>query len=255
LRVLLARLALDPGRPVSVDALSEALWGADPPADQANALQSLVSRLRRRLPGDVLVSGPGTYRLDLPAEAVDAIRFERRVRDGQAALKNGDPAGASRCLREALALWRGPALAELPGTAHASWLEELRLTAHEDCAEAELVLGRAADLVPELRRLAAGQPMRERLTGLLVRALHAASLLGVADGLRGGPDYVNVDGRVLAERLRAELGGDRFAEAFEHGRNLPRDGQLALAVPESVRSGAAAVGPHGEGREDGNHPG
>ena len=107
LRALLTRLALEPGRAVGVHALVADLWGDAPPADEANALQSLVSRLRRALPG-----APRRVRPDrLPAgrgpAAVDATEFERLAEAGRRTL-GGDPAGARRLLTDALALWRGP---------------------------------------------------------------------------------------------------------------------------------------------------
>lgn len=100
LRALLIRLALDAGRTVSVDALSDALWPHNVPADRANALQTLVSRLRRALSGtSALRFVPGGYSLDLPPEAVDALRFERLAREGRRALRDGEP-------RAAAGLWR-----------------------------------------------------------------------------------------------------------------------------------------------------
>ncbi|NED51531.1 AfsR/SARP family transcriptional regulator, partial [Micromonospora aurantiaca] len=89
LRALLIRLALDPGRPVSVPALAEALWGDEPPTDTANAVQTLVSRLRRAVPGLGVRSSPAGYRLDLDPDDVDAGRFERLTRQGRAALRDG----------------------------------------------------------------------------------------------------------------------------------------------------------------------
>ncbi|MER7279736.1 BTAD domain-containing putative transcriptional regulator [Dactylosporangium sp. NPDC000244] len=141
LRTLLARLALEPGRFVSVERLVEALWPDGPvPADPANAVQSLVSRLRKALGNPPeLESGPRGYRLDVDPTAVDAVRFERLVAEGRRALRADERAAATRLLREALALWRGPALADLgPGETDAvtaRWAE-LRLTATEDLVEA-----------------------------------------------------------------------------------------------------------------------
>lgn len=111
LRALLTRLALTPGRAVGADALVDALWGDAPPADRLNALQSLVSRLRRVLPG-LVESGPAGYRLALDPGRVDAAEFERLAEEGRLA---PDPATASRVLGRALALWRGPALADTAG--------------------------------------------------------------------------------------------------------------------------------------------
>ncbi|GAA1756013.1 BTAD domain-containing putative transcriptional regulator [Luedemannella helvata] len=179
LRTLLTRLALDPGRTVGANALVEALWGDAPPAEPGNALQSLVSRLRRAVPGLPLQSAPGGYRLDLPADAVDAHRFERLAREGARALRADNPAGAATVLSEALALWRGPALADVAGADFAAAadarLSELRLAATEDRVEAQLRLGADAALLgAELGGLAAAHPLRERTWALRMRALAAA---------------------------------------------------------------------------------
>uniref|UniRef100_UPI00157D67FA AfsR/SARP family transcriptional regulator n=3 Tax=Micromonospora maritima TaxID=986711 RepID=UPI00157D67FA len=167
LRALLIRLALDPGRPVSLSALSEALWGDAPPADTANAVQTLVSRLRRAVPGLGVRSGPAGYRLDLDPDDVDAGCFERLARQGREALRDGNAREALTTLRDALALWRGPALAEVTDAPYAATaaarLAELRLTAQEDRIEAELRTGRPELLVAELDELTAAHPLRERL--------------------------------------------------------------------------------------------
>src|SRR6266545_2357814 len=110
LRTLLVRPAPDPDRVVLVSQLVDAVWGEEPPAQAANALQSLVSRLRRLLP-DVVGSHPAGYRLALDPEAVDAVQFEALARAGRGELRR-DPGQAAATLREALALWRGPALAD-----------------------------------------------------------------------------------------------------------------------------------------------
>ncbi|GAA1757341.1 BTAD domain-containing putative transcriptional regulator [Nonomuraea bangladeshensis] len=175
LRLLVARLALAAGRAVTAEELAGCLWPDDPPADPGNALQSLVSRLRRALPrAGALVSVPGGYRLDAgtDAEAFDRLTAEAR--------RQADPAVRERLLTEALALWRGPALGELAASpfaaGHAARLEEARLAAVEDRAEARLALPATpeADVVGELGELAARHPLRERLHALRVRALHAA---------------------------------------------------------------------------------
>ncbi|AWS47453.1 BTAD domain-containing putative transcriptional regulator [Streptosporangium sp. 'caverna'] len=236
LRVLLIRLALGVGRVVTVEELSDALWPEDKPADRANAMQSLVSRLRRALPdASVLSSVPGGYRLDLPPDAVDAHRFERLAREGRRALTGGDPASASRLLGEALGLWRGPALAdaaEVPfATAYAAGLDEARLAAAEDRAEAELASGRPAHLVAELSVLAVLHPLRERLHGLLVRALYAAG--GQAEALVAYEDF--------RRRLADELGADPGPEL----RKIHLEVLRADRAPQ-------AVGPHAAHRSRGN---
>ncbi|MER7205533.1 BTAD domain-containing putative transcriptional regulator [Streptosporangium sp. NPDC000239] len=173
-RALLVMLLLEPGRVVTVERLIDGQYGDAPPSGAANAVQAQVSRLRRVLPAE-LVEFHGTgYRLAADPEDVDVHRFERLTRQGRLLLTSGRHAAAADVLREALGLWRGPALQDLPfGGAQVARLEELRLTAAEDLAEAELALPEA-DPVAELRRLTAANPLRERPRGQLMRALSAA---------------------------------------------------------------------------------
>ncbi len=175
LRALLARLALSAGTVVTVETLIDGLWGEQPPAGAVNALQSLVSRLRRTLPNGSVESLPYGYRLTAD---VDAATFERLAADGRAALGHGDPQAAAALLADALALWRGPALADVAdapfAAAPAGRLEELRLAATEDRLEAELALGRYAEVAAAAAGLAGTHPMRERLHGQLITALYGA---------------------------------------------------------------------------------
>ncbi|MGY0005533.1 AfsR/SARP family transcriptional regulator [Micromonospora sp. I033] len=175
LRRLLILLALEPGRTVTVGRLTDALWAGEPPAGAANALQALVSRLRR--PGLPVEAQPGGYRLAVAPDDVDLHRFEAGVRAGRTRLAD-DPAEGCRRLAEALALWRGPALADAADAdfarAPVARLTELRLAATEELVEARLDRGAPDDLLPQLRELAAAHPLRERLAGLLIRALHRA---------------------------------------------------------------------------------
>jgi predicted ATPase/DNA-binding SARP family transcriptional activator len=176
-RALLVLLLLGAGRIVPAERLIDGLYGDSPPAGAANALQSQVSRLRQALGEYAPIEfHPAGYRLAVEPEDVDVHRFARLAADGQRALGAGDLAGAAAALREALALWRGPALADAPHAAgRAARLEELRLTAVEDRVEAELGLGTATgQLVAELRDLVGAHPLRERPRALLMRALYAA---------------------------------------------------------------------------------
>ncbi|MEU4428293.1 BTAD domain-containing putative transcriptional regulator, partial [Actinoplanes sp. NPDC024001] len=176
-RALLTRLLLDPGRVVPAERLIDDVYGDQPPAGAPNALQAQVSRLRQALRPDdaILASLPAGYRLDVAPDDVDAHRFERLAAAGRQQLATGDPAAAVRLLDEALGLWRGPALSDLEGAvaAAARW-EELRLAAVEDRCDANLALGRHAEAVAELSGLVARHPLRERLRGLLIRALHGS---------------------------------------------------------------------------------
>lgn len=170
-KALLVLLALNAGRVVSVDAIVAAQYGDEPPADAAGAVQAHVSRLRKAVP-DVSYDGSG-YRLAIPPDDVDALRFERLADEGRRLLGGGAHDKAAAVLREAVALWRGPALVDLPhGEAQAARLEELRLAALEDLVDAELALPSGTS-VAELRALVAANPLRERLRGQLMRALHA----------------------------------------------------------------------------------
>ncbi|GLY87952.1 SARP family transcriptional regulator [Actinoallomurus iriomotensis] len=175
LRALLIRLAVDAGRTVPADRLIDDLWGDAPPAAAANALQALVSRLRGVSGHDAVESNPGGYRLGVAPDQVDAVAFERLVATARA---TDDPAARADELRRALALWRGPALADVAGAAFAAApiarLEELRVEAAEERFEADIALGHAARLVPELEELTTLHPLRERLRGQLMRALYAA---------------------------------------------------------------------------------
>jgi predicted ATPase/DNA-binding SARP family transcriptional activator len=207
LRRLVLLLALDTGTAVSLDRLVDGLW-SDPPAGAANAVQALVSRVRR-LPGGLpVVADTSGYRLDVALDEVDAHRFARLAARGRTALDD-DPRTAAEVLREALALWRGPALADAGDaefvTVARARLDELRLGAEEDRLEADLRLGRAADAATELAALTAVHPLRERLAGLRMRALAAsgrrAEALAAFDQTR----------TALAEHLGVEPGRDLSA--------------------------------------------
>ncbi|HEV2635179.1 MAG TPA: BTAD domain-containing putative transcriptional regulator [Actinocrinis sp.] len=180
-RAALALLALDAGRVVSAARLVDGLYGAHPPAGVANAVQSQISRLRAALrePGgpDPIEHRPAGYRLVVDPDRVDVHRFTRLAAQGHQALRTGDLAKAGQTLEDALALWRGPALADVRDVpfaqAQAVRLEDLRLTAAEDLAQARIRLGRRREAIAQLRELVAAEPLRERLSTLLVLALHA----------------------------------------------------------------------------------
>src|SRR5690606_19472827 len=202
LRALLAALALEPGRVVTRTRLVDWIWGPRPPADEANALQALVSRLRRVLPDGVIEAEPGGYRLAVAPDAVDVCRFERLVGRARAA----EPAARAELLREALALWRGPVMTDLKGgdafDAAITRLEELRVSALADRVEADVRLGRGAELVAELTELVAAYPLREGFVAALMRALAEAGR---------GTEALTVYQRTR-ERLAEELGADPSAE-------------------------------------------
>jgi DNA-binding SARP family transcriptional activator/outer membrane protein assembly factor BamB len=178
-RALLVILVLHTGEVVSTDRLIDALWSGTPPPTAAKVLQNLVSQLRRALGaehGAVVTRAPG-YALVVPAEDVDARRFERLAAEGRDALES-DAAAAREMLGQALALWRGEPLAEFAyeefARAEVARLEELGLAALEDRIDADLALGRSAELVPELETLVGRHPLRERLRAQQMLALYRA---------------------------------------------------------------------------------
>jgi predicted ATPase/DNA-binding SARP family transcriptional activator len=177
-RALLAALLLAPNRVVSLDRLIDALWGEAPPDTARNTIQVYVSQLRKLLPDGMLETAPPGYRLVVDPETVDLFRFVRLCEEGRSRLAAGDAAGAAETLRAALGLWRGAPLADLAlepfVQGEIARLEELRLAALEDRIDADLDLGRHAQLVAELERLVVEQPLRERLRGQLMLALYRA---------------------------------------------------------------------------------
>ena len=222
-RALLAVLLLDAGRVVGTDRLIDALYGEEPPGDAANALQAQVSRLRRKL-GVRIEHQPAGYRLDVEPEDVDLHLFTRLTREAQQAQEAATP------LREALALWRGPALADVDAPfaePQAARLEELRVAAIEDLAEAELRLGDASEPIERLRELTRAHPLRERAHALLIRALTAAGrhteALAVFEDVR----------RTLAD----ELGTDPSTELTDaHLTALRAEPLRAKAIPAQLAS-------------------
>ncbi|MFF4707418.1 BTAD domain-containing putative transcriptional regulator [Streptomyces sp. NPDC001288] len=202
LRALLTVLALHPHRTLTAETLIQEVWAADddPPQDAPAALQALVGRLRRVLGRDSISSSAGGYRLEATEDDVDLHVFERRVREGSA---TADPATTHRLLTDALALWSGPALADLPDrTAAAARPEALRLEATRTRADAALRLGRACDAVPELTALTAAHSYDETLHALLIRALRDAGR--PADALAA----YETARRTLAEGLGTDPGAE-----------------------------------------------
>ncbi|GIG64105.1 BTAD domain-containing putative transcriptional regulator [Phytomonospora endophytica] len=219
LRGLLIALALNPGHVVPKGSLVDWIWGEQPPSDAANALQRLVSRLRKVLPEGSVEGHTDGYRLNAGPDDVDAVRFERLV--GRA--REDDESQRVRRLREALGLWRGSAMQDvgLPESAAfdaaVTRLERLRLTAMEDRYDAEVGLGHGAELVTELTDLVAANPVRERLVAALMRALVASGrdseallvyqrtseLLGDELGVDPSPEL----SALHVALLRGELGG------------------------------------------------
>ncbi|WP_411069666.1 AfsR/SARP family transcriptional regulator [Streptomyces sp. cmx-4-25] len=219
-RALLTVLALRAGRPVPVRELVDEVWyGDEPPADAVAALQALVGRLRRALGRDRVASTEGGYRLDARPEDVDARRFERLAADGAAALAAGDAGRAAVLLDEALGLWRGPALADLPDrAAEAARWEARRLDARRARLDAALALDDAPAALPELTALCEAHPLDEPLQALRIRALRdtgrAAEALAAYESVRRAlADRLGTDPSPALRALHAELLAGRTAPA------------------------------------------
>ncbi|GAA0413981.1 BTAD domain-containing putative transcriptional regulator [Microbispora corallina] len=204
LRALLAALALEPGRIVSRARLVDWIWGQRPPADEVNALQALVSRLRRVLPDGVIEADSGGYRLSVAPDDVDVSRFEHLV--GQA--RSADPAARADLLRSALALWRGAAMADIALNdsdafdAVVTRLDDLHVAALGDRVDADIRLGRGSEMIYELTELVAAHPLREGFVAALMRALAEAGR---------GNEALTLYQRTR-ERLAEELGADPSAQ-------------------------------------------
>jgi predicted ATPase/DNA-binding SARP family transcriptional activator len=175
-RAVLAILLLLPNRPVSTDRLIELLWPEKPPGKPQTAVQGYISSLRKLLGRETIETAGGGYQLRAEPEQLDLGRFERLLREGREALAGENPSRAEQLLEDALALWRGPALADF---AYEPWaesevgrLEELRLVAQEELIAARLTLGQHAELVGELEVLVVEQPLRERPRAQLMLALY-----------------------------------------------------------------------------------
>lgn len=178
-RALLAALVVRAGTPVSVDSLIEEIWGGSPPDSAVNLVQGYVASVRRALgdsEGELLRTQAPGYQLVLPPDELDVRRFESHTEQGQRALTDGDSQRAAYLLAEALELWRGQPFADVTPTAaveaEANRLEQLRMAAVEARIEADLNLGRHAELVPELHTLTRSYPLRERFWAQLMLALY-----------------------------------------------------------------------------------
>ena len=199
-RSLLALLLLHANEVVSTDRLIDELWGDEPPATAAKSVQVHVSRLRKELGEDRLLTRAPGYVLRVSPSELDLARFEQLLADAHGA----DPESQAATLREALALWRGPALADLGYEQFAQTeiarLEEMRLAAVEARIDADLARGAHATVVGELEALTAQHPLRERLRWQLMLALYRSARQ--ADAL----DAYSAARRDLSEQLGLEPG-------------------------------------------------
>jgi predicted ATPase/DNA-binding SARP family transcriptional activator len=267
-RALLALLVLHAGEPMSAERLAIGLWGEDAPASSANTVQVHVSRLRRALgDSDALATTPAGYVLRAAAEDVDAARFERLHTAGVRSLHAGDAARAAGELGDALALWRGPALAEFVAVpfapAEIARLEEQRQAAVEARIDADLALGRHRELVGELQQRVTEQPLRERAYEQLMLALaHSdrqaealAVYRGARDalveglGLEPGSKLRELERRILAQEDEAiEPAGEArvpLPPTQTIGREADLDRLRALLTEQRL---ITIVGPGGVGK-------
>jgi DNA-binding SARP family transcriptional activator/DNA-binding beta-propeller fold protein YncE len=175
-RALLGVLLLHANEVVSSERLIDELWGERPPATATKVVQNYVSQLRKALGPDVIVTRPPGYVLRIEGDALDSARFHDLTSEGRTLAADGEQARAAARYEEALALWRGPALADVVFESFArnevEALEEERLGALMDRIDCELALGRQHQLVAELETLVGQYPLRERLRAQLMLALY-----------------------------------------------------------------------------------
>ncbi|MFD5424584.1 BTAD domain-containing putative transcriptional regulator [Streptomyces sp. NPDC127084] len=236
LRALVTVLALRAGRTVPVGMLVDEVWDGDSPANAAGAVQALVGRARRALGHAEVVSAEGGYRLRADAGDVDLHRFARLAEQGAQALAEGDPGRAVEPLDEALALWRGPVLADLPDrAAEAARWDARRLEARRTRLVALMALGRAREALPSLVALCGEHPLDESLQALRIRALRAvgrpAEALAAYESVR----------RELSDLLGAEPGPELRSLHAELLAPAPVVGSAPVqGVPVVVRPAPAS---------------
>lgn len=216
-RALLAILLLHANEVVSTDRLIEDLWGDDPPETGIAALQMRVSALRKVLrehdqrssPGDLLVTRSPGYVLRVGPDELDATRFERALAAGRAALRNGDSVVAAGTLRDSLSIWRGEPLADFAyepfAQSEIARLGELRISAIEDRIEADLELGRHAEVIGDLEAHVGAHPLRERPCGQLMLALYRSSRQAEALAVFHATRRILVDEMGLEPGARLQL--------------------------------------------------
>ena len=248
-RAVLAVLLLNANQVVSTDKLVDDLWGGEPPETALTALQGLVSQLRKllepgRAPGaasEVLVTQPPGYLIRARPGQLDLDRFEQLFGEGAEALEAGRATEAAERLREALNLWRGPALADFAYEAFAQTpvarLEELRLAALELRIDADLALGRQRELAGELEALTRTHPLRERFHGQLMLALYRAgrqaeALEAFQEARRVLVDELGIDPSPALQRLEREILTQDPSLDLERARPTLPTGDLALVFTD-----------------------
>jgi YVTN family beta-propeller protein len=254
-RALLALLLLRAGEVVSRDGLIDALWGERPPPSAPNSVHIYVSRLRRALGDGRLETRGRGYLLRLGPQELDLGRFERLLVEGRELLAGGDAARAAETLRAALSLWRGPPLSDFASEPFAQTeiarLEELHLTALGERIEADLTLGRHAELVPELEALVREHPLRERFRAQLMLALYrsdrqAEALETYQQARRTLREELGLEpGRTLQDLERAILRQDADLDPPERASRVavraPRRSGTLIAIGASVLLAAAVA--------------
>jgi predicted ATPase/DNA-binding SARP family transcriptional activator len=276
-KALVAALIVYRGQPVSSDRLIDALWGERPPASAVKIIQGYVSNLRKALGDGVVVTHGRGYALDTRCR-FDVERFESLVEEGRRALADGDARTAAMRLREALGVWRGPALADFVYERFAQGeitrLDEVRLGALEDRIDADLLLGDHLAVVGELEALTIGQPTRERFAGQLMLALYRSgrqadalevyrrtrTRLHEALGLEPGPELRALQSEILAQApslaRSAPTGpgsaaapssggaepGTRRVSSQPHGAGLPALATATIARRREIEAVAGLLG-------------
>jgi DNA-binding SARP family transcriptional activator len=264
-RALLALLLLHANETLSSERIIDELWGEQPPRTAASSLQNFVAQLRRLLGPDVLVTRSPGYVLRVERDDVDAARFESMVGEARRAA----PAERAEKLHDALDLWRGEPLTDVAFEPFAQnevrRLEDLRLAATEDLVDAELELGRHADVVGELETLVQQHPLRERLRGHLMVALYrsgrqADALRAYHEARRALVDELGIEPSPALQQLHSSIlrqeaaldpsatpraGDDHLAEverALLMGRLVPVLGPAAAAATDAAARLAKCFG-------------
>ncbi|WP_189241490.1 BTAD domain-containing putative transcriptional regulator [Planobispora rosea] len=271
-RAVLAMLALEPGRVVSLDRLIEELWAGEAPSSATGTLQAYISNLRRalepdrppRTPSRLLLTREPGYLLAVAPGQVDLFRFGAWAEEGRRALVRGEYGQALRTLDRAVETWRGDPLVEFADQEFAgpslARLAELRVTTEEDRFEARLAMGESGTCVADLERLAGAHPYRERLQGLLALALYrsgrqadalaalrrARELLATELGLDPGPELRRLEQAVLAQDPALDAPGPAVSVPASGRESVParpgpgRGSVPALPDPAPASSGVGA---------------
>jgi DNA-binding SARP family transcriptional activator len=237
-RAVLALLLLHANQVVTSERLIDQLWGEEPPGTVKVVLQGYISSLRKELGAATIATRASGYVIELEPDQLDLHRFEALLADARAATGASDPESAAAALRQALGLWRGPALADFAyepfAQAPTLRLEELRLAALEERIEADLALGRHAELSGELEALVAEHPLRERLRGQLMLALYrsgrqAEALEAYQETRRALVDELGIEPTQALQDLERAI--------------LRQDPALALPSPAAAESPAEPPAP------------